>query len=160
MTKSEYFEFSEKFFQECIDISKKKNADYTGGNTDPFANFKAVEILGISTEQGFLTRMMDKMKRISSFAENGQLLVEDESVLDTLQDLANYSCLLAGYIKSKECVECLEPTYGLGNSRKSQPRYAENKYIDRNTTEIIDRLQEKYAEESNDFSGQANKNLR
>lgn len=101
MTKQEYFEFSEEFFKNCIETSKKKNSDYTGGSEDPFSNFKSVETLGISTEVGFLTRMMDKMKRISSFVENGTLQVKDESVTDTLQDLANYSCLLAGYIKSK-----------------------------------------------------------
>lgn len=100
MTKQEYFEFAEQFFGECIEISRKKNADYTGGNDDPFSNFKAVEVLGISTESGFLTRMMDKMKRIASFAENGELQVKDESVLDTLNDLANYCALFAGYIKS------------------------------------------------------------
>ncbi len=100
MNKVEYFEFSEKFFKECIDISRKKNADYTGGNSDPFSNFRSVEVLGISTEIGFLTRMMDKMKRIASFVENGQLLVKDESVTDTLHDLANYSALFAGYIAS------------------------------------------------------------
>jgi len=61
-----------------------------------------VEILGITTEQGFLTRMMDKMKRIASFAEKGELQVKDESVTDTLRDLANYACLLAGYIESKK----------------------------------------------------------
>lgn len=100
MNKAEYFEFAEKFFNNCIEISKKKNADYTGGNDDPFANFKAVETLGISTEIGFLTRMMDKMKRIASFVEQGELQVKDESVTDTLQDLANYAALMAGYIKS------------------------------------------------------------
>lgn len=100
MTKKEYFEFAEKFFGDCIEISRKKNADYTGGNDDPFSNFKSVEALGISTEHGFLTRMMDKMKRVASFVETGQLLVKDESVLDTLQDLANYACLMAGHIKS------------------------------------------------------------
>jgi hypothetical protein len=46
--------------------------------------------------------MMDKMKRIASFAENGDLQVKDESVTDTLRDLTNYSCLLAGYIESKK----------------------------------------------------------
>jgi hypothetical protein len=101
MTKKEYFEFSEEFFNSCIEISKKKNADYTGKNDDPFSNFQSVNVLGISTEHGFLTRMMDKMKRIASFTENGELQVKDESVTDTLKDLANYSCLLAGYLKSK-----------------------------------------------------------
>lgn len=102
MTKQQYFEFSEKFFSDCIEISRKKNSDYTGQNADPFSNFQSVEVLGIKTEQGFLTRMMDKMKRIASFVENGELQVKDESVKDTLKDLANYSCLLAGYIESKK----------------------------------------------------------
>lgn len=102
MTKQDYFKFAEHFFGECIDISRKKNADYTGGNDNPFSNFQSVEVLGISTESGFLTRMMDKMKRIASFAEKGELQVKDESVTDTLRDLANYACLLAGYIESKK----------------------------------------------------------
>ncbi len=102
MTKQEYFFFADEFFKQCLEISKKKNADYTGGNDNPFSNFQSVEVLGISTEIGFLTRMMDKMKRIASFAEQGQLQVKDESVIDTLKDLANYSCLLAGYIESKK----------------------------------------------------------
>ena len=97
-----YFVFSEKFFNECIEISKKKNADYTGVNDNPFANFKSVESLGIKTEHGFLTRMMDKMARIGSFVSKGELQVKDESVKDTLRDLANYACLLAGYIESKK----------------------------------------------------------
>ena len=105
MTKQEYFEFAEKFFGDCVETSRRKNADYTGKNPDPFGNFKSVEVLGISAEQGFLTRMMDKMKRIASFVENGELQVKDESVTDTLKDLANYSCLLAGYIKSKSDVQ-------------------------------------------------------
>lgn len=102
MNKQEYFEFAEQFFNECIEISRKKNADYTGKIDNPFSNFSSVEVLGISTEHGFLTRMMDKFKRIASFVENGELQVKDESVMDTLKDLANYSCLLAGYIKSKK----------------------------------------------------------
>lgn len=102
MTKIEYFEFAEKFFYDCVEISRKKNADYTGDNDNPFSNFTSVENLGIKTEQGFLTRMMDKMARIGSYVSKGELQVKDESVTDTLRDLANYSCLLAGYIKSKQ----------------------------------------------------------
>lgn len=102
MTKQEYFKFAEEFFNSCIETSRKKNADYTGGADDPFSNFTSVEVLDVLTEHGFLTRMMDKMKRISSFVKNGELQVKDESVLDTLSDLANYSCLFAGYIKSKK----------------------------------------------------------
>lgn len=102
MDSKEYFEFAEKTFAEMLELSKKKNADYTGGDSDPFGNFKAVEVLGIPTEIGFLTRMMDKMKRISTFVRNGTLEVKDEAVEDTLKDLANYSILMLGYLKSKK----------------------------------------------------------
>lgn len=102
MTKQEYFQFAQLFFNDCIEISKKKNADYTGGNDDPFSNFKAVEAYSLSAEQGFITRMSDKMARIGSFIKQGELQVKDESVIDTLKDLANYSCLLAGLIQSRK----------------------------------------------------------
>ncbi len=102
MTKERYFEFAEKFYADCLAISKKKNADYTGGSNDPFANFTSTERLGVSTEKGFLTRMNDKMMRIASYAQGQEMQVSDESVIDTLSDLANYACLLAGYIKAKQ----------------------------------------------------------
>lgn len=102
MNRSEYFEFAEDFFSRCIEISKKKNSDYTGGDTNPFANFQSVEQYHIKTEQGFITRMNDKMMRIASFVKNGDLQVKDEAVEDTLNDLANYACLFAGYIKHKK----------------------------------------------------------
>lgn len=101
MTKEEYFNFAENFFSKCLEISLKKNADYTGGSPDPFANFSSTERLGISTEKGFLTRMNDKMMRLAAYAEGHQMQVSDESVLDTLNDLTNYCALMAGYIKSK-----------------------------------------------------------
>jgi hypothetical protein len=122
MTKQEYFEFAEDFFNQCIEISRKKNSDYTGNSDDPFSNFKAVETLGISAEAGFLTRMMDKLKRIASFTTQGQLLVKDESVTDTLRDLANYSCLLAGLIESYKPKTITEyEEQNIGNSPSRQP---------------------------------------
>lgn len=102
MTKPEYFAFMESFMAEMLEIAKKKNADYTGDASDTFGNFEAVETLGIKVEHGFLTRMMDKMKRVASFVNNGELQVKEESVKDTLQDLANYSILFAGYLESKK----------------------------------------------------------
>lgn len=102
MTKTEYLEFHQKTCQYMIEVTKKKNADYTGTGSDPFANFRRCEQLDIcSAEQGFLTRMTDKLARINSYVQKGELQVKDESVTDTLIDLANYSILMAGYIKSK-----------------------------------------------------------
>lgn len=106
MTKEQYFELQKELCERMINITRKKNADYTGVNSDPFANFRVVEEAGIiSTEKGFLTRMMDKMCRINSFVDKGILEVEDESVEDTLLDLSNYCHLLIGYIKSKKEAE-------------------------------------------------------
>ena len=100
MTKQEYFEFAEDFFNKCVETSRKKNADYTGGSDDPFSNFTSV---GEDwAEIGFYTRMTDKMARLKSFIKNGSLQVKDESVIDSLNDLANYCALLAGYITSKQ----------------------------------------------------------
>jgi hypothetical protein len=101
MTKEEYFEFQNQFFQKAMDLTKKKNADYTGASDDPFANFRRIGQANPSwVLVGFLTRMTDKFARLESFVQNGLLQVKEESVEDTLLDLANYSSLLAGYLKS------------------------------------------------------------
>lgn len=103
MNKDEYFKFHNEFTEQMFNISKSKNEDYTGKGDDPFANFTRVEMLGIcNTEQGFLTRMSDKMARLASFVQKGTLQVKDESVKDSLQDLANYCILMAAYLESKK----------------------------------------------------------
>ncbi len=102
MTKEQYFEWVTVRAQGRIKLQQRKNADYTGIGNNPFENFTRVEALGIcSTEQGFLTRMTDKMCRITSFVQKGILEVKDESVDDTLNDLAAYCDLMAAYVESK-----------------------------------------------------------
>lgn len=102
MTKEEYLAFHKKCCEDMHEITKKKNSDYTGGSSDPFANFKRI---GASNPKwvpvGFLTRMSDKFARLESFIEKGSFQVADESFLDTCLDLANYSILLAGYMASE-----------------------------------------------------------
>ncbi len=94
------------FHRECIEKMHttliEKNHDYAGASADPFSNFTRVEVLDIcSPEQGFLTRMSDKFSRITTFVKQGVLKVKDETVVDSLVDLANYCILMAAYIKSK-----------------------------------------------------------
>lgn len=102
MTKAEYMAFHEACCKKMIEVTKAKNHDYSGSSPDPFFNFTRVEAVGIaSTETGFLTRMFDKFARVTTFVDKGVLQVKDESVEDTLIDLANYSILMAGYIRSK-----------------------------------------------------------
>src|SRR5574343_1809850 len=96
MTSTDYLHFAESFFKDCIELSRKKTADYTENGADAFANFR--QIPENWTEIGFLTRMGDKMARLRSFVQNGDLQVKDESATDTLRDLANYCALFAAYL--------------------------------------------------------------
>lgn len=92
----------ENVVMDMLETAKRKNADYANSN-DPFKNFKQVESLGIcSVETGFLARMTDKLSRLSTFVCNGTLSVKDESVHDTLLDLANYCLLMNAYLESKK----------------------------------------------------------
>jgi hypothetical protein len=101
MKRDEYLKLHEELCKKMVEITKKKNNDYSR-NDDPFANFKVVEAYNIPVEVGFLTRMSDKMSRLSNYASGQDLKVTDESIEDTLLDLANYSLLCLGYIKSKK----------------------------------------------------------
>ena len=103
MNKAEYAQYHRDVCEKMIEITRQKNSDYCGAGSDPFKNFRQVELMGIcSVEQGFLTRMTDKMSRIASYVEQGTLEVKDESVTDTLCDLSNYCILMMGYLQSKK----------------------------------------------------------
>lgn len=97
-SKERYLEYQNSLFTKCIDLAQKKNADYTGDTDDAFANFRNSEIVGVSVEKGMLVRLMDKISRVKSFIDKGELMVKDESVEDTIMDIINYACLLGGYI--------------------------------------------------------------
>ncbi len=79
----------------CKDIMRTKNSDYTGGKdaTDPFANFKCSEVIGIHPVHGLLMRVLDKIQRVRSFVNDKELQVPDESVEDACHDIVNYAIL-------------------------------------------------------------------
>lgn len=98
MTREELQAFFEKAVTEMVTTMKDKNADYTAGSAEALANFHACAQLDIAgSAQGMLTRMLDKMMRLNSFAKKGAagLQVKTESVRDTALDLATYSILFA-----------------------------------------------------------------
>jgi len=101
MNKNDFLKHCGSFFDTCLDTLQAKNSDYTNTSDNPFANFESVKSLGISAETGILTRMMDKMSRLASFSAGKSLQVKDESVHDTLMDLACYSAIFSAMIKSK-----------------------------------------------------------
>ena len=63
-----------------FDLFARKNADYG----DAFANYGAV---------GVLVRIGDKLNRLASVTSNQIVLVDDETLRDTLIDLHNYSAM-------------------------------------------------------------------
>jgi hypothetical protein len=113
VTREQLLQLHRDYTEKMHVILRKKNADYTG-TAGPFANFERVEALGIATtEQGFLTRILDKICRLTTFVQKGVLQVSDESVEDTCLDGANYLLLLAAYIRDKKeqsCKPTSEPT--------------------------------------------------
>lgn len=66
MTKQEFLDALECEFDTMLKIAEAKNADYCGSD-DPFANFRQIENIGVTTaEVGILVRMSDKMSRIAN----------------------------------------------------------------------------------------------
>jgi hypothetical protein len=93
---------------EIVKTHDTKNRDYADSQSDPLANFRECEDFGIPAYLGVLTRMSDKWKRIKNLARRrymgrGGPAVADESMLDTLRDLAVYSLI---------CIELIEELDG------------------------------------------------
>jgi len=65
---------------EALALFERKNADYG----DAFATYGPI---------GVIVRMGDKIKRLVSISKREITLVNDESILDTLMDLHNYSAM-------------------------------------------------------------------
>lgn len=105
MNREEYLTEFEKITSTMLETTRKKNADYSGSSDNPFHNFEMVEQISgraVTTEQGFLTRMTDKIMRFGTFVKVGVLQVADEKVEDTLLDLAVYCILCVCYLRSKK----------------------------------------------------------
>lgn len=102
MNQQQYLEEFKKVTDLMLAITTAKNQDYSWKDAvDAFANFKVVEEFWISVEHWFLTRMLDKIKRVSNLV-NQEAAVADEKITDTLLDLANYSLLFLLYLRSKD----------------------------------------------------------
>ncbi len=98
--RAQLLQLHETLTTQARELMTRKNADY-GANTDPFANFRMSALLHIQPEFGILLRMQDKMARLVSFIEKGQLAVKEESWSDAIIDIINYSVLLCGLLREK-----------------------------------------------------------
>jgi hypothetical protein len=105
MTIDDLLTLHESTCQAARDIMRAKNADYTSGSKDPFANFRVSEVMGVPAPIGILVRSLDKFQRIRSFVEQGALQVKGESVDDAIVDVVNYMILLRGVIKDQQTTQ-------------------------------------------------------
>jgi len=104
MNREQLLKHHEELCKTALEIMKKKNHDYAGNSgEEPFANFHRCEAMGIcSTEQGFLVRIVDKVSRLSTFANAGKLVVDNEGYQDAILDILNYCVLFSAYVNSKD----------------------------------------------------------
>jgi len=96
-----------EMLEEMKTIHSNKNHDYAS-QSEPLSNFMLSEKLGIPAWKGCMVRITDKVSRLWSFAKQDVLKVSDESIRDTLIDLANYALLCA--ILYEETIQKSSPT--------------------------------------------------
>lgn len=82
-----------KICDEMNKLYERKNKDYG----DSFS--KSFEEYGLTMP---CIRLEDKLNRLKSFNKHGSLQVKDESIVDTLKDLANYAIMTVIEIESKD----------------------------------------------------------
>ena len=80
-----HYKFSkDELLNELGEVYKRKNWDY---------NNSAEKLLMIFGDDSFLIRGFDKIARLRSFNREGEMLVKQEKIQDTLSDLFNY-CMI------------------------------------------------------------------
>jgi hypothetical protein len=71
----------EKTQKDRLDLAEQKNHDYSS----------SVDCIGTTGINGISVRIFDKASRLLSLVQKGNQKVKDESIRDTLLDLANYA---------------------------------------------------------------------
>ena len=100
MNKEEYVNEIGGIYKDCIEIVKRKSADYAN-DENPFQNFEnSSQISGVPLEQTIMVRIADKISRMQNLLTKEPDVVE-EKIDDTIKDLINYSAILLTYLKQK-----------------------------------------------------------
>lgn len=128
MNREELMVHHDELCQEARNLMSRKNHDYAGSENDtPWMNFQRSEIMGIcKTQQAFMVRIMDKISRLITFTNNGELLVKEEGVEDSIIDIINYMVLLSAFLKDKRESDKLvaaQKTFAGGIYNSDQPCY-------------------------------------
>lgn len=107
MTHDQLLQHFDQMVARCRAIMVRKNKDYSSGSGDPFANFRASEVININPAKGIMMRMLDKLSRLTSFIDRGQLAVTEESWQDACDDAMNYAILLSAWLRAKHMPETI-----------------------------------------------------
>lgn len=83
----------ESVLDEMKELHAKKDKDYGS------AFHKSFEEFGVTAG---VVRLNDKMERVKALVKNGKAEVKDESLLDSLKDMASYAVMLYVELKNKE----------------------------------------------------------
>lgn len=100
------------FYDDAYTLLVLKNHDYATGE-DPFLNFRASQHVGVDPKRGILVRMMDKMSRVGNLLDKPAAV--NESLSDTLLDIANYANLLNALLHEEEDRRSLNPAESSNN---------------------------------------------
>ena len=132
---------SERFY-ELLETMKNthdvKRHDYANQD-DVFANFRTCEQAGIPAWKGCCVRLGDKFSRIMGFAKKEKLKVKDESIKDTLIDMANYALIALILYEEEQNKEVIreytfkEEEYGVDKERE----LSEKKPIEPQTYQVM-----------------------
>jgi hypothetical protein len=100
MTQEQQLKHFEEITAQMKEILFKKGNDYA--NTDRLSNFKlAGNICGLKAEQNCLSLIATKVARLGVLL-NSNKVPNNESIQDSVLDLANYSILLSMILKDKQ----------------------------------------------------------
>ena len=101
MNNIEFLQDIKKNQEKGYNLILSKNADYAGYK-DTFKNFDiSGSICNVSSEKGILFRICDKVTRIGNLLDKKEE-VKNETIEDTLLDLANYSYILLARIRARK----------------------------------------------------------
>jgi hypothetical protein len=78
----------------------RKNAGYSGNNSDPWTNFRACKMFNVNPIDGILTRLTDKYMRMMFVYSDSTLEQVGEKLEDTVLDFAAY--LIIYVVMSRE----------------------------------------------------------
>ena len=95
------FSTFEKVLREMLTTYKAKNSDY-GNSFEKL--LEGIEDNGYPAELALFIRASDKINRLITLAKQEQM-VKDESIRDTVLDLANYSAMFVAWLDKKRGAE-------------------------------------------------------